>query len=50
MSTPAIIMLFISIALIWGGLGAALVHISRHPDEAGSEANDGSEAPEPAQV
>ncbi|GAA4789295.1 methionine/alanine import family NSS transporter small subunit [Rothia endophytica] len=43
MSTPAIIMLFISIALIWGGLGAALVHMSRHPDEAGSEPNDGSE-------
>ncbi|WP_346924485.1 methionine/alanine import family NSS transporter small subunit [Rothia sp. (in: high G+C Gram-positive bacteria)] len=50
MSTPAIIMLFISIALIWGGLGAALVHLSRHPDEAGREANDGSEVPASTQI
>ncbi|WP_237202354.1 methionine/alanine import family NSS transporter small subunit [Rothia endophytica] len=50
MSTPAIIMLFISIALIWGGLGVALVHMSRHPDEAGGEANDGSEVPASTQL
>lgn len=45
MSTPAIIMLIVAITLIWGGLATALVHISRHPDEAGSEPNDGSDAP-----
>ncbi|MDO4898226.1 MAG: methionine/alanine import family NSS transporter small subunit [Rothia sp. (in: high G+C Gram-positive bacteria)] len=43
MSTAALIMFFVSIALIWGGLAIALVHLSRHPDEAGSEPNDGSE-------
>lgn len=50
MSTPAIIMLFVSIALIWGGLAIALAHMSRHPDESGSELDDGNEVPASAQV
>lgn len=37
MSSIAIVMLIISIALIWGGLGLALVHLSRNPDESGSD-------------
>ncbi|WP_421083299.1 methionine/alanine import family NSS transporter small subunit [Rothia nasimurium] len=32
MSSIAITMLIVSIALIWGGLGMALVHLTRHPD------------------
>lgn len=37
MSASAIIMLIVSIALIWGGLGIALVHLSGNPDESGAE-------------
>lgn len=37
MSSSAIIMLIVAIALIWGGLGIALVHLSRHPDESGAD-------------
>lgn len=37
MSSSAIIMLLVAIALIWGGLGIALVHLSRNPDESGAE-------------
>lgn len=32
MSVSAIIMLCVAIGLIWGGLGVALVHIARHPE------------------
>lgn len=37
MSSAAVLMLIVSIALIWGGLGIALVHLSRNPDESGSD-------------
>lgn len=37
MSSIAIVMLIVSIALIWGGLGLALVHLSRNPDDSVSE-------------
>lgn len=33
METSAIIMMVISIAILWGGLILALIHLSRHPDE-----------------
>ena len=37
MSTSAIVMMVISIAVLWGGLVAAIVHLRRHPDEPESE-------------
>lgn len=37
MSASAIVMMAVSIALLWGGLGAAVFHLRRHPDEADSE-------------
>ncbi|MFW0112349.1 methionine/alanine import family NSS transporter small subunit [Rothia sp. CCM 9417] len=37
MSSSAIIMLIVAIALIWGGLATALVHLSRHPDQSGTD-------------
>ena len=33
MSTSAIVMMVISIAVLWGGLAAAILHLRRHPDE-----------------
>ncbi|WP_347032188.1 methionine/alanine import family NSS transporter small subunit [Brevibacterium paucivorans] len=36
MSTPAIIMMVLAIVTLWGGLGAAIVHLVRHPDASGS--------------
>ena len=36
MSTPAIIMMVLAIVTLWGGLGAAIVHLMRHPDASGS--------------
>lgn len=36
MSASAIIMLCVAISLIWGGLGVALVHIARHPEDNGA--------------
>ncbi|MBR8744797.1 methionine/alanine import family NSS transporter small subunit [Nocardiopsis sp. MG754419] len=32
MSTSAIVMMIISIAVLWGGLVAALINLRRHPD------------------
>ena len=37
MSTSAIVMMVISIAVLWGGLVAAIIHLRRHPDEPESE-------------
>lgn len=36
MSAPAIIMLVIAIALLWGSLALALVHMAKHPENTGS--------------
>lgn len=33
MSSQAIVMMVCFLLIIWGGLAAALVHLSRHPDE-----------------
>ena len=33
MSTGAIIMMIIAIAVVWGGLVAAIVRLRRHPPE-----------------
>lgn len=33
MSAGAIIMMIISLVTVWGGLAAALAHLSRNPDE-----------------
>ncbi|WP_083801406.1 methionine/alanine import family NSS transporter small subunit [Brevibacterium mcbrellneri] len=32
MSTPAIIMMLLSMVTVWGGLGAAIVHLKKHSD------------------
>ncbi|MEE1617769.1 methionine/alanine import family NSS transporter small subunit [Brachybacterium sp. J153] len=32
MSAPAIIMMIIAIVTVWGGLVAAVVNLSRHPE------------------
>lgn len=32
MSTSAIIMMLLSIVTVWGGLGAAIVHLKKHSD------------------
>lgn len=32
MSTGAIIMMIVAIALVWGGLAAAIIQLRRHPD------------------
>lgn len=45
MSPIAILMLCVSIALIWGGLGLALLHLSRHPDEDASPAPSAGNQP-----
>ncbi|SIO86655.1 methionine/alanine import family NSS transporter small subunit [Nocardiopsis sp. JB363] len=37
MSTSAIVMMVISIAVLWGGLVAAVVHLRRHPDDPEAE-------------
>lgn len=33
MSTPAIIMLLVSIVTVWGGLALALINLRRHPED-----------------
>ena len=33
MNNPALIMMIASMILLWGGLLAAIVHLSRHPDD-----------------
>lgn len=33
MNKPALIMMVLSMILLWGGLLAAIVHLSRHPDD-----------------
>ncbi|MFW0107507.1 methionine/alanine import family NSS transporter small subunit [Rothia sp. P7181] len=33
METSAVMMMTISILMIWGGLAAAAVNLSRHPEE-----------------
>lgn len=33
MGTSAIVMMVVSVVLVWGGLVAAVVHLSRHPEE-----------------
>lgn len=37
MSTSAIVMMVIAIAVLWGGLAAAMLHLRRHPDEPETE-------------
>lgn len=32
MSTGAVVMLIIAILIVWGGLGASIAHLRRHPD------------------
>lgn len=32
METSAIVLMLIALVLVWGGLIAAVVHLSRHPD------------------
>ncbi len=32
MSASAIIMMVLAITTLWGGLGAAIVHLMKHPD------------------
>ena len=34
MNKPALIMIVLSMILLWGGLLVAVIHLSRHPDEA----------------
>lgn len=33
MGTSAIVMMIIAIVTVWGGLGAAIMHLQKHPDE-----------------
>lgn len=33
METAAIVMMIIALVTVWGGMIAALIHLSRHPDE-----------------
>ncbi|HEX6328889.1 MAG TPA: methionine/alanine import family NSS transporter small subunit [Jiangellaceae bacterium] len=33
MSTGAVIMLVLAILIVWGGLAASIVALSRHPDQ-----------------
>lgn len=33
MSASAIVMMIVAMVTVWGGLGAALVHLSKHPEE-----------------
>lgn len=37
MTAPAIIMMIIAIATVWGGLALAIVNLARHPESAASE-------------
>jgi len=37
MTTTAIIFMIIAMVTVWGGLVAALVNLSRHPEEAEAE-------------
>lgn len=32
MSAPAIAMMCVSIAIVWGGLAAAIINLRRHPE------------------
>ncbi|MDT0443981.1 methionine/alanine import family NSS transporter small subunit [Streptomyces johnsoniae] len=38
MSASAIVMMIIAMAIVWGGLVAAIVWLRRHPDEPTPEA------------
>lgn len=33
MNSSAVFMMILSVVLLWGGLLAAIVHLTRHPDE-----------------
>lgn len=33
MSTGAVVMMIITLAVVWGGLAVSLIHHSKHPDE-----------------
>ncbi|TEU25576.1 methionine/alanine import family NSS transporter small subunit [Alkanindiges illinoisensis] len=33
MNSSAVFMMILSIVLLWGGLLAAIIHLSHHPDE-----------------
>lgn len=37
MSASAVIMMLIAIITVWGGLGAAILHLKAHPDEAAGD-------------
>ncbi|MGO1193008.1 MAG: methionine/alanine import family NSS transporter small subunit [Nesterenkonia sp.] len=33
MDTAAIVMMIVALLTVWGGMGAAITHLLRHPDE-----------------
>lgn len=33
MNSSAVFMMILSVVLLWGGLLAAIIHLSHHPDE-----------------
>ena len=33
MDTPAIIMMIVALVTVWGGMIAAIIHLSRNPEE-----------------
>ncbi|MGC0250387.1 methionine/alanine import family NSS transporter small subunit [Pseudactinotalea sp. Z1748] len=33
MDTPAIIMMIVALVTVWGGMAAAIIHLSRHPED-----------------
>ena len=33
MGTSALVMMVIAMVTVWGGLGAAMLHLRKHPDE-----------------
>lgn len=40
MSTGAVVMMIIAIAVVWGGLIAAILRLRHHPDEPGDAPGD----------
>ncbi|MBB3667357.1 methionine/alanine import family NSS transporter small subunit [Garicola koreensis] len=33
MDTAAIVMMIVALVTVWGGMAAAIVHLSRHPED-----------------
>ena len=40
MDTPAIVMMIVALVTVWGGMAAAIIHLSRHPEEDDSGSQD----------